>query len=261
VAIKNILPMKVICFSILIILLVNLKIFSQEEDSSRIIIDPIEEMPVFPGGIDSIWCYIENNLRYDIINSDSESVRYIIRFVIDTVGRTRDFEFISTIPRSKVTRNDSLKKIEILRVLSLLPLWEPARLNNIKVPCRYMIPINTPAFFRCKNFIVNGEIEQQPDRLAMFKGIGTTNQERISNYLVNNLRWIPEPECNGRVIIKCVVEKDGELSNFQFLRKLCPEHDQEALRVLEEMPPWEPARKNGKIVRSYVVIPLTFRLK
>jgi hypothetical protein len=261
VAINSILPMKEILFSILIILLANSQIYSQENDSTDIIIDYIEEMPMFPGGLDSIWCFLESNYRFDKLNSDSESVSYVIKFVIDTSGKAIDFKFIGTIPKDKINLNDSPKKMEILRVLELMPRWEPARQNSKKVPCSFVLQINTPVYFRCKSFQVDEKIEAQPDRLAKFNWDGKTNQERIDNFVYKNLRWIQEPECYGKIVIKCVVEKNGKLSNFQFLRKLCPEQDHEAVRVLKEMPRWEPALKDGKPVRSYVVIPFVYRLK
>ncbi len=253
--------MKVILCSILIVLLINSHIYSQENDSTDIIIDYIEEMPIFPGGIDSIWCFLENNFKFDILNSDSESVRYIIKFVIDTSGKAKDFNFIGSIPKDKITINDSLKKMEILRVLDLMPHWEPAKQNLKKVPCGFVLQINTPVYFRCKKFIAKGKIEQQPDRLAQFIGVGITNQERINNFVKNKLKWIDEIECYGKVVIKCIVEKNGELTNFQYLKNLCPEYDQEALRVIKIMPKWTPAFKNGQPVRSYVVIPIIFKLQ
>jgi len=35
----------------------------------------------------------------------------------------------------------------------------------------------------------------------------------------------------------------------------------EALRVVKAMPRWTPGRQNGKVVRCYFVIPVTYRLQ
>jgi len=248
------------CFSFII----NLRTYTQVNDSTDIIIDFIEQMPIFPGGFDSIWCFIESNFRYDIINADPQSIMYVVKFVIDSSGVARDFNIIATIPNIVINHHiDNLKRLEILRVLELMPNWEPARQLDKKISCWYTIPIRTPyTEFNCKQFKDKGNIEYRPDSLAQFKiGKGKTNQERVNNFLYNNVVWPTGYECTGRVSIKCIVEKSGQLTNFKFVQRLCPEFDMEALRIVKMMPNWHPALKNNKPVRSIVIIPILFRLQ
>lgn len=63
----------------------------------------------------------------------------------------------------------------------------------------------------------------------------------------------------GRVTVSFVVEKDGSLSNFEILRSPDVALSQEALRVMNCMPLWKPGRKNGFIVRTKYMLPITFR--
>lgn len=146
--------MKTLVIISCLILFLNLKTFSQINDTTDIIIDPIEEMPVFPGGFDSIWCFLERNFNYDILNADTKKVKYITRFVIDTLGKSTDFKLIASLPRDIIfNHQDSLKITEIFRVLELLKTWQPAKQNNKKVRCLYSIPVMTPyTEFRCKQF-------------------------------------------------------------------------------------------------------------
>jgi hypothetical protein len=154
VAIINLLPMKKLAIISTLILIINLDLISQVNDATDIIIDPIEEMPVFPGGIDSIWCTLERNFHYDILNAGNKKVKYITRFVIDTLGKSTDFEIIATFPRDNIfDHQDSLIISEIFRVLELMQTWQPAKQNNIKLKCRYSIPILTPyTEFKCEQF-------------------------------------------------------------------------------------------------------------
>jgi hypothetical protein len=140
----------VICFSI--ILTIHLKVYTQIDDSSNVIFDYVQEMPNFPGGPDSLWCFLENNFKYDILNSDEKMVSYLIAFIVDSLGIVRDFTFISTRPRDiNNDHTDSLKRTEILRVLALMPKWELPRLFNKKFKYRGVIQIKTPySEFRCK---------------------------------------------------------------------------------------------------------------
>ena len=65
----------------------------------------------------------------------------------------------------------------------------------------------------------------------------------------------------GVVVISCVIEADGIVSNIQVLKSISPSMDKEAERIVKSMPRWNPGRKNGKNVRVRYSIPIAFRLK
>lgn len=104
----------------------------------------MQQLPQFPGGEDSLWCFLESHLRYDIINSDSESVTYIFRFYIDTFGQASNFGLLGTKPKDLITNHDSIKKAEIIRVLKLLPRWKFPHSDLPKYGIWWSIPITTP---------------------------------------------------------------------------------------------------------------------
>jgi protein TonB len=64
----------------------------------------------------------------------------------------------------------------------------------------------------------------------------------------------------GRVTIKFVVNKTGEISNVQLVKGVSPGCDKEAMRVIKSMPKWIPGRQNGEPVNVYFIIPVVFRL-
>lgn len=85
--------------------------------------------------------------------------------------------------------------------------------------------------------------------------------EAMMEYLINNVKW-PNMGCaviQGRVVVSAIVEKDGSLSDFKVVRPVHPLLDQEALRVVRNMPCWQPGKQNGKEVRVRVNIPLSFK--
>jgi hypothetical protein len=137
----------------LIFLILTLTAYGQERDSSDIeIINAVEQMPIFPGGENGIWCFFESNFNFDILNEDQTQIKYFIRFIIDSLGKAKDFNFIATRPETINNLHlDSLKRVEILRVLNIMPQWEPALQNGKKISCWYMIPIKTPyTEFKCR---------------------------------------------------------------------------------------------------------------
>lgn len=64
----------------------------------------------------------------------------------------------------------------------------------------------------------------------------------------------------GRVIISFIVECDGSISFVKVLGSPSDILSLEALRLVMSMPKWEPAMKNGQLVRSRFIIPIMFRL-
>ena len=64
----------------------------------------------------------------------------------------------------------------------------------------------------------------------------------------------------GRVIVQFVVEKDGTISKAKVVNNADEQLKEEAIRVVEAMPKWNPGKQNGKEVRVKYTLPVTFRL-
>ncbi|WP_045112918.1 energy transducer TonB [Microscilla marina] len=64
----------------------------------------------------------------------------------------------------------------------------------------------------------------------------------------------------GRVVIECVVDKDGSLSNFQIKKGIGGGCDEEAIRVLKGAPKWNPAKQRGQAVKYRMYVPIAFKL-
>ncbi len=69
-----------------------------------------------------------------------------------------------------------------------------------------------------------------------------------------------EKKIEGKVIVEFVVHADGSLSDFKVIKGIGFGCDEEALRVLQMMPPWEPAECEGQKVATKVVYPVIFKL-
>lgn len=69
-----------------------------------------------------------------------------------------------------------------------------------------------------------------------------------------------KPSTNNRirVIVECIVEKDGSLSNFSLKRASHSEFDKKALDIVKNIDRFTPAVLNGEIVRCKFLIPVTF---
>lgn len=66
---------------------------------------------------------------------------------------------------------------------------------------------------------------------------------------------------SGRIFIQFVVEKDGSVGHAKVVRGLDPILDEEALRVVNQMPKMIPAEQRGKPVRMSFVLPIRLVLR
>ena len=63
----------------------------------------------------------------------------------------------------------------------------------------------------------------------------------------------------GTVIVAFIVEPDGSVSNANLVRSVDPSIDQEALRVVRQMPKWNPGKRAGIPVRVRCCLPIKFK--
>jgi periplasmic protein TonB len=82
-------------------------------------------------------------------------------------------------------------------------------------------------------------------------------------FFTKNLKYpaiAKESGIQGTVYLTFIVSKTGEISNVQVVRGIGGGCDEEAVRVLQLMPPWIPGRQNGKTVPVQFTLPLRFSL-
>lgn len=98
--------------------------------------------------------------------------------------------------------------------------------------------------------IVEAEIFTVVESMPEFPG-GTGE---LYKYLGNSIKYPPlakESGIQGRVFVNFVVEPDGSISNVKVLRGIGGGCDEEAIRVVENMPSWKPGKQRGKAVRFH----------
>ncbi|MBO4658189.1 MAG: energy transducer TonB [Prevotella sp.] len=94
--------------------------------------DVVEHQPSFPGGMQALLKFLSENITYPL-QEESVTGRVVVRFVVETDGSITEPQVV----RSLHPQLDA----EALRVISLMPKWEPAMQGDMKVRCVYNIPI------------------------------------------------------------------------------------------------------------------------
>lgn len=83
-------------------------------------------------------------------------------------------------------------------------------------------------------------------------------------YVAKNIQYPAQARrlsIEGMVFVQFVVEKDGAITNIQVLKGIGAGCDKEAVRVLENAPPWKPGKQRGRNVRVYMTVPIRFILQ
>ena len=97
------------------------------------------------------------------------------------------------------------------------------------------------------------------ETLPTFKG----GIQAFGSFLSSNLRYPAEARDNnvqGRVFIQFVIEKDGSLTEAKVIRGVGSGCDEEALRVINRSPKWNPGEQRGVPVRVSYTVPIFFQL-
>ena len=99
-------------------------------DGSR---DEADQMPEFPGGQEALMKFIADNVKYPT-ECEQKRVegRVLVRFVIDEQGSVTDPNVIKSV--------DPQLDAEALRVVKLMPKWNPGQNEGKAVAVKYTIP-------------------------------------------------------------------------------------------------------------------------
>lgn len=104
--------------------------------------------------------------------------------------------------------------------------------------------------------VVFSVVEEMP----VFPG----GQTALINYLAQHIRYPAgalQQKTEGRVLVGFVVNAEGRIENAEVKRGVDSLLDNEALRVIREMPRWQPGKQRGKAVSVMYVLPVTFRVR
>ncbi|OON70747.1 energy transducer TonB [Hymenobacter sp. CRA2] len=68
-------------------------------------------------------------------------------------------------------------------------------------------------------------------------------------------------QVEGKVFVNFIVRPDGHISDVQVTKGIGAGCDEEALRVVSQMPPWQPGKQNGRVVSVSYTVPITFTVQ
>ena len=100
-----------------------------------------------------------------------------------------------------------------------------------------------------------------PEEWPQFPG----GEEALRQYIANNIRYPESARENGiqgKAYVSFRITREGKVTDVRLTRGVHPPLDQEALRVVNNMPDWKPATKNGQVADSpLITVPVNFVIK
>ena len=106
-------------------------------------------------------------------------------------------------------------------------------------------------------------VEDKPlmsaEQMPVFPG----GDEALTKFIQDHLRYpstAQEMGVKGRVTVRFVVSRTGEVTDVQIARGLDDACDKEAMRVVKLLPKWIPGKQSGRNVPVYFTLPINFVL-
>jgi TonB family protein len=126
---------------------------------------------------------------------------------------------------------------------------------------------NEDSILKEEYFIVKGDkilidenkIFDVVEEIPEFKG----GIDKLYEYLNKNISYpkmAKEKGIQGRVFVQFVVWRDGSIGNIKIVRGAHETLDNEAIRVVKNMPKWDPGRLRGKAVNVRFILPIKFKI-
>ncbi len=108
--------------------------------------------------------------------------------------------------------------------------------------------------------VVEEEIFTIVEQMPTFPG----GEAELMKYLGKNTKYpaiAKDAGIQGTVFVTFVVDTDGKVKDVRVLRSIGGGCDEEAIRVVENMPDWSPGRQRGKNVKVQYNLPIRFTLR
>jgi len=111
-----------------------------------------------------------------------------------------------------------------------------------------------------KEIINLDEVKTITDEMPVFPG----GIRALQKYIAKQVKYpklAQSEQIEGRVFVSFVVNKEGIVINAALAKKVHPQLDREALRVVSSLPKWNPGKKDGEFVNIAYTVPVNFQLK
>jgi TonB family protein len=220
---------------------------------------PLNQMPEFPGGMDSLAAWLRGHIQYPVLARKRGIQGAVnIGFAVDTDGSIINVKALSNPPLGFGCDE------EAVRVAQSMPKWRPAIRNGFPVRVYFNQPIQfslSDQPLSVEDSIPNNLISRSEVQMPVFPG----GKKALSAWLHAHMQYPAKARkdgIQGIVLLRFLVRTDGSLTDLKALNSppLGGECDREAIRFAKSMPKWIPGKQHGVPVQVFFNLPIQFSL-
>ncbi|SEL42416.1 TonB protein C-terminal [Chitinophaga rupis] len=212
-----------------------------------------DTLAAYPGGEQAFDQYILTGLRTTkAALAANISGNVVTKFVIDENGRVADI-----LVTKKLGYGCDEQAIALLRHM---PLWQPGVINGKRVKTRLEKVFH---FYTDNMQAADNTAEFSRDKLPAGPSRFGTQAQDLEKYLQANFVYPAGVKENveDALVIRFRITPNGITDNIQLVTGLGDAFDQEAIRVIKNMPAWEPKQADFKPVEDYRQLVIGFKDK
>jgi TonB family protein len=202
--------------------------------------------PQYPGGQDAMESFIESQQQLVFTEEKVFQVECMVSLKGKITVVKISIDTINVIDRA-ITK-------EINNIVNAMPAWIPAKVNGVALEKNITIEINYYSLMVGKK-----DAHGIKDILPKFPDGDTA----LEAYILKSIKYpstAKEKNMEGKVTVKFVVRKDGRITDAKVTKGIGFGCDEEALRIVNSMPLWSPAKINGKTINAYCDVTVNFHL-
>lgn len=165
-------------------------------------------------------------------------------------------ELDGTISNPKVMGNfNPVLSNEVIRAIKSAPKWDPPKNPAVDMPFASSVNVG----FKLPDQIVKEEPFVVVEEMPMYQG----GEGELLKFIAENTKY-PEAakaeKIQGKVIIRFIVNTEGDTEGISVLKGVHPLLDAEAARVVSMISGFKPGMQGGKAVPVWNMVPINFTL-
>ena len=209
-----------------------------------------EDYPTFRGdGINGFRIWVQGKIEYPA-EAKARNLEGLVHvnFIVEPDG---------TVSNVRLTgAADPVLGEEVVRVVKSSPRWEPAKNPEANYPYELSLILS----FVLPDQILRNEPYVVVEQMPQYPG----GEKELLKFIAQNTQY-PElakaGNIEGKVILRFVVNTEGNTEDISVLKSVHPVLDAEAARVVGMLKGFVPGHQNGKAVDVYYKVPITFALR
>ena len=208
-----------------------------------------QDFPTFEGK-DQLLFYnwVTERVKYPPEATAKKAEGYVtVNFTIEMDGTITNLKSVGT--------TDPVLNNEVIRVIKTSPKWDPPKNSEINEPYNSSVTVG----FKLPDQIVKQLPFVVVEEMPMYPG----GEAELLKFIADNTKY-PEvakaDTIQGKVIVRFIVNTEGNTEGITVLKGVHPLLDAEAVRVVKLLSGFKPGMQRGKAVNVWYMVPINFTL-